>query len=95
MWLSDVSAQEGFISGIKVNTGYLSWGICGNSNLGFRTASLQHVGALGSSGFIPAGQRSVHSFNKRVLRHLKTYIFWRHNDKRKVQACSQGVLTLM
>lgn len=32
VWLSDVSAHEAFISGIKINTGYLSWGICGNSS---------------------------------------------------------------
>lgn len=57
--MSDVPAQEGFISGIKINIGYSSWGICANALSGFRIASLQYVGASGSSSFISAERRSV------------------------------------
>lgn len=65
MQLSNVPAQEEFISGIKINIGHLSWGICGNSGLGFRIACLQYVGTSGSSGFIScwAEDLCVHSVN--------------------------------
>lgn len=79
--------------GIKINRRYLSQGICGNSSLGFKTASLQHVGASGSSGSLLLDN----SFDKHILRHLKTsYSCCRHNDKRKTtQTCSQGALSLL
>lgn len=79
--------------GIKINRRYLSQGVRGNSSLGFRTASLQHVGASGSSGSFLLDN----SFNKHILRHLKaSYRCCRHNDKRKTtQTCSPGALSLL
>lgn len=83
--MSNVPAQEEFTSGIKINIGYLSWGICGNSHLAFRIACLQYVGTSGSSGFIPAGkicaftQYTYIGAFEDLLHLLQTY------DKRKTQ----------
>lgn len=78
MRLNDVPAQEGFISGIEINIGSLSWGICGNSSLGFRTVSLQYAGTSGVLGVFLLAEDLC------ILRHVKSsYICCRRNDRRK------------